>query len=911
MSLVWIKRHFFLLSLLSIVAFVCFKNFTPGTFLIGWDNLLPELNIWLNLKRSFLAVWQEYQGLGLVGGMGHATDLIRQLILLPFTLILPQNLIRYLWHFAMLFLGTLGIYFGLKNTLKFKPGLSFISALFYLLNFGTIQYFWAPLESFSAFWGFFPWLIFILWNYLENQSSGNLKKLLLVNLLAIPSFYVQTLFAVYLICVSLILLSHFITTKKISNLKLYSFIALLLFFINSFWLLPQIYFLKANLNNPVAGIGNFMSSDESFARNQYRGYLPDFLLLRGYYIDFPDTEGQFMAPWVSHFANQYVLICGYILSSVFLFGFIYLLSRPQKLDFKKLSILLIFSLSALALLSATPPFKEINSLLRFSGLISQIFRSPFTKFIVPAAFAFSLLTAFGLKTVLDLLSQIKYPKYVLSTLHISYIILLFVFSFPVFATGNLISPKMRLRIPREYFDLFNYLKTQNPSARIANLPSGSFWGWTNYRWGYRGSGFLWYGISQPILDRAFDAWNLKNEQYYWELDQALQKKDPYLLSRIFKKYSIEYLLFDNNRYFPDEFIYSKLSLATKDLLSLTPGVILEKQFGQIILYKTSVPTSPYLLSNPVSSTASGFFFEDSIFQQHQDYISATGQNSLNYPFLNLFGNRLQSEFPYHIAINLDNIVITRKSDYSAVSIPLDNSSNLSKNISSPSGLLSDRHSSQLLAYNFPSGSLGKSYLVKVDYQYLTGLPLTISINSDNRQQKYLSTRLLKTTDRSTAWFILPAREAYDFNQGITVLFNNNSLNNFLTQNKVFDVNLYPIPYYDLIQQSNLVSDVVSERTYLTYKNHLFYYQVSLLPNPDPSGYLVLPQSFSPGWLAFYFNGFKPIILKNHVLADNWANGWQIPDQDRTIYLFFWPQLLEFVGLIFIPIACLWYRKHHP
>ena len=885
---------FYPLVLILIVTSICFRNFTPGTFLIGWDNLLPELNIWLNLKRSFLAVWQEYQGLGLVGGMGHATDLIRQLILLPFTLILPQNLIRYLWHFAMLFLGTLGIYFGLKNTLKFKPGLSFLASLFYLLNFGTIQYFWAPLESFSAFWGFFPWLIFILWNYLENQSSGNLKKLLLVNLLAIPSFYVQTLFAVYIICISLILLSHFITTKKFSNLKLYSFLALLLFFINSFWLLPQIYFLKANLHNPVAGIGNFMSSDESFARNQYRGYLPDFLLLRGYYFDFPDTEGQFMAPWVSHFANQYVLICGYILSSVFLFGFIYLLSRPKNLDFKKLSILLIFSLSALALLSATPPFKEINSLLRFSELINQIFRAPFTKFIVPAAFSFSLLTAFGLKAIIDLLAQIKYSRYVLLIPQISYLLLLLIFSYPVF-TGNLISPKMRLSIPGEYFDLFDYLKTQSSSARIANLPSGSFWGWTNYRWGYRGSGFIWYALPQPILDRAFDAWNLKNEQYYWELDQALQKKDPYLLSRVLKKYSIEYLIFDNNRYFPDEFIYSKLSLATKDLLSLTPGVSIDKQFGQIMLYKTSVPTSPYLLTNPAGTSTTDFFFEDSIFQQHQDYISATGQNSLNYPFLNLSGNRLQSEFPYHINLQPDNIIITHKSDYSAVSIPLDNTVNLTKNISPDIQFLSNRHGSQLLAYNFPSGSLGKSYLVKVDYQYLTGLPLTVSVNSDNRQQKYLSTRLDKTTNRSTAWFVLPAREVYDFNQGITVLFNNNSLNNFLTQNNIFDVNLYPIPYYDLIQQSNLTPDLVSERTYLTYKNYLFYYQVTLPSGSVSPFYLVLPQSFSPGWLAFYFNGLKPTFLSDHILVDNWANGWQIPDHDHTIYLVFWPQLLEFIG----------------
>ena len=885
---------------------------------------MPELNIWLNLKRSFLAVWQEYQGLGLVGGMGHATDLIRQLILLPFTLVLPANIIRYLWHFGMLFLGTLGIFFGLKNTLKFKPLVSFLAALFYLLNFGTIQYFWAPLESFSSFWGFFPWLIFTLWDYLESVRNG-LKpfptKLIIINILAIPSFYVQTLFVVYFVCISLIMFSWLIyqisarsqcvknTRVSTANLIFSQIkIILLILAINSFWLLPQIYFLKANLKNPVSSIGNFMSNDESFARNQSRGYLPDFLLLRNYYFDFPDTEGRFMAPWVIHFANQYVLICGYILSSVFLVGLIYLLSRPKKLDFKKLSLLLIFSFTALALLSATPPFVQINSLLRLSGLINQIFRSPFTKFIVPAAFSFSLLTAFGFKAVADLLSQIKYPKYVLFILHISYIIFLLIFSFPVF-TGNLISPKLRLRIPQPYFDLSDYLQIQSPSARIAYLPSGSFWEWTNYRWGYRGSGFLWYLLPQPILDRAFDGWNLDNEQYYWELDQALQKKDPYLLSRVLKKYSVEYLLFDNNIYFPDEFVYSKQALATTDLLDQIPGITLDRQFGPISLYRTSVPTSPYLLSNPVSTTAADFFFEDSVFQQHQDYLSAATPGSLNYPFINLFANRLQTEFPYHVGVGQSNITITRQSDYSAVSIPLDNSANLTKTTSLASTLLSNLHTSQLLGYNFPDASLGKSYLVKVDYQYFTGLPLTISVNSDNRQQKYLYTHLDKTTGTQTAWFVLPAHETYDFNQGITVLFNNNSLNDFPTQNKIFDVNLYPIPYYDLIQQSDPTSTTVSKRSYLSFQNHLFYYRISLPVSP-PSSYLVLPQSFDKGWLAFYFQGLKPVFLTHHVLVDNWANGWDISNINQTVYLLFWPQLLEFLGFgLLIGSLVFIFKKH--
>src|SRR5436190_2147945 len=28
-------------------------NYTPHTFVVGWDNMYPELNFWLNIKRAF------------------------------------------------------------------------------------------------------------------------------------------------------------------------------------------------------------------------------------------------------------------------------------------------------------------------------------------------------------------------------------------------------------------------------------------------------------------------------------------------------------------------------------------------------------------------------------------------------------------------------------------------------------------------------------------------------------------------------------------------------------------------------------------------------------------------------------------------------------------------------------------
>ena len=868
----WTKRHLPESCLALIICILCLQNFTFNTFLTGWDNLMPELNIWLNLKRSLFAVWQQYQGLGLVGGMGHATDFIRQLIILPFTFFLPQNLIRYLWHFAMLFLGTFGIYHLLKN-LKFPSLVSFTSSLFYLLNFGSVQYFWVAFEPFSTFWGFFPWLVFFLLNYLDSPSKTNLKKITIINLLAIPSFYVQTIFVVYLICVTLIFLAHFLTHPKIKYVKIYILLASIIFFLNSFWLLPQLYFLKNNLENPTAGIGNFMSNEETFARNQFRGNVSDFLLLRGYYYDFSNNGQPLMAPWIAHFSNYYFLIFGYFISIFIILGLILLLSWRQKTSTISLSLILFFFLICFALLSNVPIIKETNYLFRSIPLLNQIFRSPWTKFLVPASFTFSILLAFGLTGVSKFLHQIKYSYRIVILPTILMLVSLLLFSLPSF-NGKYFSPNIRTNIPSEYFDIINFFKSQNPTGRIANLPQGSFWGWTNYKWGDSGSGFLWYALENPIMDRAFDAWNLKNEQYYWELSNALQSKKSVLLENVISKYSIEYILFDNNIYFPDDKVFSKLSHPTKELLDSIPSLKLIKNTSNIFVYQSTFPTKIYTTPNSFSASQFNFALTDINYQQFGDYIAK--ENS-PLQFFNLFTNRLQSELPF---------------SPSSIPLPQDDPANKKFTYSDTS--------KPIFAYNFPNASLSQNYLIKITSHHYSGLPLKVSAVSDNSLNKYFDTQLPIFPNPVTSWFHIPARQSDKFDNGLTLIFNNTSYS-VKNQNTIDEVVLYPI-----FQETQITSPSLS-REYLKSSSNIFYYQTKVTSS---SSTLVLPQSYSPGWIAFYFKGPIPVILKDHSLVNNWANGWEVNNiQNETIYIFFWPQLLEFLG--FIPLLSLLFWSLKP
>src|SRR3990167_4178369 len=104
----FLNKNKFQLLLFFIVGALFWVNYQSGTYLSGWDNLQTELNPWLAVKRAFFSVWEEHQSFGLTAGMAHAADIPRAIFLLIMSFLIPQDLIRYFYHFLMLLLGGLG-----------------------------------------------------------------------------------------------------------------------------------------------------------------------------------------------------------------------------------------------------------------------------------------------------------------------------------------------------------------------------------------------------------------------------------------------------------------------------------------------------------------------------------------------------------------------------------------------------------------------------------------------------------------------------------------------------------------------------------------------------------------------------------------------------------------------------------
>lgn len=663
------------IALFALVLILAIGNYKSDTILTGWDNLHPEFYPELSLKRSIFAVWQEYQGLGLLGGMGHASDLVRQIAVLGLSKLIPMELIRYAITFLHLFLGSLGAYFLVKQFLvpylkAKKEAVAFLGGLFYLLNLGTIQTFYAPFEAFTAHYAALPWLLFGSLLFLRKQNTKTLAIFSLILLLATPSAYIPTLFVAYLIAFSVITGGLLAFTSKRLNLMLRTLKTFgVIFLVNAFWLLPFLYFTLTSSAVNVNAKMNQMATETIFLQNKEFGQVQDVIKLKGFWfgnVD-PNLEGNFtymLSTWRGHVDYLPVTIVLYALFAVIILGIIYAAKNKRPLH---LSFLLLFLFSFTMLATDTAPFSWAVSVFHKVPLFGQAFRFPFTKFVSLTTLSFSLFFALGALSLMDFMERRITRKFTSFSLYIILAVAILYISYPAF-TGKLIYEKEKLKLPTEYQQTFEFFKTQDPNSRIANLPQHTFWGWNFYKWGYGGSGFLWYGIKQPILDRAFDVWSKESENYYYEVSNALYAKDAQSLAQIFNKYHITWILVDKNVFSP----FSPKAVftdETEQLLSIMPNVKKEKEFGSISIYKVNLlrKGKNYLFSDSLLPSVNSYEWNnnDIAYKTLGNYKTvktlagdAERQDPLInfFPFRSLFSYRSQSVLEFVNEVKTDSVV---------------------------------------------------------------------------------------------------------------------------------------------------------------------------------------------------------------------------------------------------------------
>lgn len=852
----WLRHNrldlILILFILGLGIFVAFRNYVPGTWLIGWDSLMPELNLKLNIARSLSSVWQEYQGLGLLGGMAHAADLPRQLILAVFSLVIPASFLRYFWAFLMLVAGPLGIYLLISRALIVKSGLGKIaglaSAVFYLFNLATLQIFYTPYETFVSFYGFFPWLLYLALNFLKNGEKKRLFIYFLVSVAAASAFYVQTLFVVYSIALLVFAFETIIREGKTGigrALKL-GFVTLLA---NAFWLLPALYFTATSAGIPANSHINSIATPETTLMNQARADFTDIVTLKGYWFDYYDLgAGQkydyLYKTWIDYTGQPVVADTSLALFVVSVAGLILSFFR-KKISYGA-SLLILFGISCFMLAGGQIPW------IPFFG---DIFRNAYTKWSNVQALIYAVGVGFFVYFSAGVIKGKL--KYLLGSLITLAVVIAAIFAARPILSGNLISDSMRLAVPSYYLDAVDYFKAQDPTRRIADFPLTDFWGWKFNDWGYRGSGFLWYGIPQPMLDRTFDVWSPLNEAFYNEARHAVESNSPGELKYVLNKYQVSYILFDGSVFMPGSSDSEKLLQKEKDLLESSNYIAKVKEFGKLAVYKVNLSDSP------------------------GSFITAPKNNfSLTAITVGLRGSLAQSEmFPatqgYQTPKNCD----------------LKNLGSVAKNrigggvdyVAQGGGVSCDY-------FYYPGLDYSKAYLLRVTGKNVTGRSLKIYLYNAGTRNMDLE-ELLPAGNFDKTFLVLPTTSVRTVGEGYTLNIETRSFGNVKSENIIRGIQFYNLNYaysVDPVPVSNNLI-VKSVQKYGTWA-----YKVDV----QDSGVIQLGQGFEDGWTAFAFDSRElTITFPAHFRLNSWANGWTVPEGTSTVYLIYWPQLLEWGGMV--------------
>lgn len=935
----------------------------PDHFLSGWDNLQTDLSPLLGIKRAWWSVWQQYQSFGLIAGMAHGADLIRSIAIYILSLILPDYLIRYTFITSMLFLGALGMG-RLFDSGLFLPKTSrvesFLGSISYMLNFYTIQLFFLPFESFCIFFAALPFLVISYSNLLHRPNKKTLTTFVIIQLLATPSFVSQQLFVVYLI----VLTCFSVISKKLFVLKRIFLIFILIFSLNSFWILPQIYFLKNNYDVVKINQMNTISTSDIFYQNKDRGTVNDLMNQNSFFIDLTGKDGSMIFDGWEVFRNSDLAKVSIILFDIFVLVGIFTLKSKRKGQ-----LYLLTAIFLVVMLSATYGFGWINEVFRSIPFINQVFRSPFTKFGIIGSFLMSIYLVSGFRYIFSkyvLLFSTKKKSKILLTMSVFLVIYLLLYQSVYIYSGSLYSSQMKVRIPPQYLSVGKYLSDQDPTSRVAIFPEISFWGWQSNDWGYLGSGFLWYLIPQPVISRTFDVWSTTSESYYHQLRDVLIKQDVEKFEKLLEKYDVRYLLYDESLQSLNSPSIAPITQSSKYMLDHCKRCRVVFGQNKLILYEY-LPhrTSKKFISSSIISAQKISF--DSTFASPEitEYISSKENEVPNqvFPFASLLSHRPDTRTDFTISQSPNHFILSSKKQnlipdptyhfasqtynaqilndgipkHYALTTQIDaNKEKIELKI--PKITLFDLPFSTLtpikcdpkskisydwkeqdafqkldvtgkgsvcLTAHLPNLPLKHTYLLDIETQNIAGEEIYLYVVDNTQQQAIVESKLSK----QNKLFFTPPGKSDSLGMDISVRiksFDKTPSSKLLGNIKIY---LFPsevISKSFLSKSKDLIHDPISYISPFTIRSN---FHTTSFVLPDSAHFVYYLQGFESGFGLYETSNILsqmfPVLfgknIPNHHNYLGWANTWQIPDnvkKNSVLTIYYWPQYLQYLGLIF-------------
>ncbi len=908
------KNFLYPLALILLSGFIAFQNYTPGTFLSGWDTLHPEFNFPLAFERVINGVWRTDQGLGTIAIQSHMADLPRIFLLWILSFIFPLNSLRYITMLSPLIIGPLGIYFlslFLLENKKYSRLASFLASLSYLCSLGTVQHFAVPLEMFAVHFAFLPWAILFLLKSLETKSKKNILLFTFINVCLIPQAHTATLLYVYIATIFITTLTFILLHRKKSVIIRSAALIAIVLLINSYIILPNLFAVKNQGEEVINSKINRYFSQEAFAKNQEFGNIKDVPIVKNFLFDWQLYDFQknksvgVVYQWEENLKNPLILAFGYLIFIISALGIIttFLFKKDKRI----ISILPMLIICFLVLLNGSFPMTAIfDNLSKISATVQESLRFPFTKFSIFYMLGISVFFGAGIQWIFEKLKREK-----INALLSVILIAGFMFYFLPAFKGYLVNPAMRINIPQEYFNMFDFFNKQDESERVAILPIHSFWGWVYNSWGYQGAGFLQFGIKQPLLDRDYDRWSNANEQYQREMQYAIYNQNTDLIRDVLYKYDIKWVLFDTSIINLSGYQNETLSWQIPEMMNKIGDVKLKEKFGEnLYVYEVLNPKSKKvtLFQNmPDAGPTIIGTYKDRIYSKLQDYktehIFSQDAEAKNYIFDEHFIGNLTAA----VIANVDS-----KSPLSAIQ-PCSSTGQIDREIVNNAIRYSSTGGSLCDHFSFPQLPHEKSYIVTIESRNIEGFPLQIYICNNLSLHCNQTIYLKDHKDSVIEAFFIP--DYYDFGNGHTININNYSIKNKLSINDLISIKFFeytPKPF-----EANQPPAVFLNSPKILDQNQ--FRTITKIENiPKGNASIVLSERYHPGWMAFiiddstsgvinFINKSFPFLgrtqIAEHYIVNNWENGWTINssmiNDNSLIVIIFLPQYLQYLGFILL------------
>ncbi len=594
---------------------IVLTNTELGTWFLSWDTMASEFNPALNIERSITGAWQSFQGLGLLGGHGYSAQLFHAVTQAVLGLFIPLQYLRYAFMYLMLLVGVLGAYVLTAQTLEqlnlkqnTKSWAATIGALLYLLHPGTVQTFYVALEPFAVMYGVLPWVLWSFVGLLENRTTRKLVVFFLLNLYLSIIGFIPPLFITYglfLGCAAST--AFFIHPKRWETVRTSLLAVLIVLATNAYWLAPVAYFTATQGDHYLFAKLNQITTTEFIYTTRATGNLAEVSLLEGFLFDSYD-QARFdsgspleliLTPWKQHLESPVVRMIGYSIALLSLWGVGWGAVRLSKRSATATGLAIAAVCTFVLLLTDTWPLTYVSDAIRFVPILNQAFRIPYSKLSMSASLFLSLWAAVGISGLFELFSRRLTQQTIArarNTTGIVCVLCVLWLSWPSMQ-GHFLYQGARVKLPEEYTEVMEYFAKRPRYGRVAVFPIYTYTGWDMHSWmehrGYTGSGFLWYGMHQPILGRSFDVWSPFNETYRLEMQRAVYNQDVDQLDRLLQKYNIAHVLLDDSVYLPNTNKEVFFVAELQAMLAMLPGVEKVGTLGSISLYQNkSVAVAP-------------------------------------------------------------------------------------------------------------------------------------------------------------------------------------------------------------------------------------------------------------------------------------------------------------------------------